>query len=760
MLHKKQLAAAGLVFCLGASVFTPASVLAETPLAGEGSSGNPYQITSAEDLIQFSSIVNGGDYDAYATLMNDITLDAGFTPIGGRDSGSAFTGVFDGSGHTITLNLGASSDSFEGLFSYNSGTIENVTTAGSVTGTEYAAGIAAVNRGTIKDCKNTAAVTVTGDTAFGGGISAVSYGTISGSSNEGSISAQSSGSCIGGITGTSPDGQITRTANSGAVSLSPSASDTDYKEGSAGGISGLNYNAAISISSNTGQISNTDDSGYTGGITGLNNGTIDNCFNQASISGNYYAGGIAGYLFLNEDAGNATIHNTLNTGTVSENQTGYGAVCGTNTNGTIYDNYYKEGTAPAGTGSSDNNGATVQTEDMIKSGATAYLLNGRQSADCIWYQDLSGSGSGYPSFNSEDGTIYRDTDDDNNEIFTNDSSQHKDHQFQEDGSCSICGYKSVELKGHSLTLDGAIGINYYFYIDPMYYSDDSYRIETSFTVSGRTETDPFDKSCVIATDNDGTAQAYGFQLYEKSDEMTKPITAVLNIYQGDEEVVSLKAEEFRSYDYLKTIYENEEGKFSDDLKNLAQSLATYDYYANEYFQYSASYTPEINRLALGSITQDTLAPYRQTTEDQDSYGVKHYGSSLQLLESTKMSFMASVDTASETSVDTDNLYMGYKTSGSGEDYHYVKAEKFSSYYRAFTEKVPSSDLNVLWDVAFFEKTDSGSYKQVSAIKKAGPFSYAENALRTSKNEKLHHLVQALYLYYENSASYFHAESQE
>lgn len=760
MLQFKQLAMAGLVFCLSTAALCPATVLADTSLTGEGSAGNPFQITSSEDLIKFSALVNGGDYDAYATLMNDITVDAGFTPIGGKDSGSAYTGVFDGNGHTITLNLGASSDSFEGLFAYNSGTIDNVTTAGSVTGTEYAAGIAAVNRGTIKDCKNTATVTVTGDTAFGGGISAVSYGSISGSSNEGSISAQSSGSCIGGITGTSPDGQITRSANSGSVTLSPAATDTDYKEGSAGGISGFNYSAAISISSNTGQIQNTDDSGYTGGIAGLNNGTIDNCFNQAAISGSYYAGGITGYLFLNEDGGNATIHNTLNTGSVSENQTGYGAVCGTNTNGTIYDNYYKEGTALAGIGTSDNNGTTVQTESMIQSGATAYLLNGKQSTNCIWFQDLSGSGSGHPSFDSNDGTIYRDTDEENNEIFTNDSSQHKDHQFQENGSCSVCGYESVKLKGHSLTLDGAIGINYYFYIDPMYYTDDTYRIETSFTVAGRTETDSFDKNCVIATDSAGTEQAYGFQLYENSDEMTKPITAVLNIYKDDVKVVSLETEEYRSYDYLKTIYTNENGEFSSELQNLAQSLATYDYYANEYFRYSSSYDPEITPLTLGSITKDSLEAYRQTTENQDSYPVKHYGSSLQLLESTKMSFMVSVDTSSEISVDTDNLYMGYKATGSAEDYHYIKAEKFGSYYRAFTEKVPSSELNILWDVAFFEKTDSGSYEQVSAIKKAGPFSYAENALRTSSNEKLHHLVQALYLYYENSASYFHAESQE
>lgn len=745
-IFKKRLSAAGLAFCLCVPALFPLSAAAAADLTGDGSAGNPYQISTAADLSAFSDIVNSGNHSANAVLTADISLDSGWNPIGGTDAGSAYTGLFNGNSYTISL--AQSGDGFEGLFAYNSGTVQNVTVTGQVTGTEYAAGIAAINRGTIQNCTNTAAITVTGETAFGGGITAVNYGTVSDSSNSGSISAQASGSCVGGIAGSAADGTITRTSNSGQISIQPSAVNADYAEGSAGGIVGLNYKAAVSTSWNSGEITNQDASGYTGGIAGLNNGTIKNTYNTATITGSYYSGGIAGYLFLNEEAGTASIHNTLNLGTVTSNESGYGAVCGANSNGTIYDNYYKEGTALAGTGTTDNNGATAQTDDVIKSGATTYMLNGSQVINCVWYQNLTEAS--YPSFNSDDGIVYRYTTEDGNVKYTNESEQHKDHSFNEEGVCTICGYHSVKLKGHSLTLDGEIGVNYYYYIDPMYYQDDSYEIQAEFTVAGRTVTDEFDLNSVISTGNEDASQAYGFQLYERSDEMMQSITASLNIYQGDELKVSLKSDGYKTYDYLQEIVSNTDGNYSDDLCTLAESLATYDYYANEYYKHFDSYEPAITPLALGAVTSDMLSSYTQSTGDQSDYAVKHVGSSLQLIEALKMNFFATID----DSIDPANLYMGYKIHGSADDYTYVKTDKYGTYYRGLTNKVPSSDLNVIWDVAYFTKDADDTYQQVSAIKTAGPFSYVESKLRTSDNDSLKNLIRALYLYYDASATYF------
>ena len=76
-----------------------------------------YQIGTAEDLVAFSELVNGGEITANAVLTADIDMtasSAAFQPIGKESA--MYSGTFDGQGHRIkNLNISIPHD-FVGVF--------------------------------------------------------------------------------------------------------------------------------------------------------------------------------------------------------------------------------------------------------------------------------------------------------------------------------------------------------------------------------------------------------------------------------------------------------------------------------------------------------------------------------------------------------------------------------------------------------------------------------------------------------------------
>lgn len=136
------------------------------------------EIYTADDLRAVDNNLSGK-----YKLMNDIDLSTltesggkydyngnGWEPIGsgGVYANNAFTGVFDGNGHTISglrivvssMPKGASSKTAHiGLFAYNSGLICNLTIDGRIVsnyeyGVNYIGGIVAYNNGIIRNCAN------------------------------------------------------------------------------------------------------------------------------------------------------------------------------------------------------------------------------------------------------------------------------------------------------------------------------------------------------------------------------------------------------------------------------------------------------------------------------------------------------------------------------------------------------------------------------------------------------------------------------
>lgn len=166
----------------------------EVPVSRSARSGGADSApTAINDADGFKNMVAGGSY----TLTKDIIVTEPYA--------SDFSGTFDGNGHTVTLDITASTANV-GLFSKLAGgaVVKNVITAGSISGkVNNVGGIAGTADGnvTIENCKNTASIK--GGKGAGGilGYSEPGSGfvTISSCANMGSVSGTRKQ--VGGIAG-------------------------------------------------------------------------------------------------------------------------------------------------------------------------------------------------------------------------------------------------------------------------------------------------------------------------------------------------------------------------------------------------------------------------------------------------------------------------------------------------------------------------------------------------------------------------------
>ncbi|MBQ7988483.1 MAG: hypothetical protein IJ253_08245 [Bacteroidaceae bacterium] len=104
--------------------------LAETSVwALQPNAEGVYEIGSARDLMDFAALVGSGNYNADACLTADIDMSSvsNFTPIApSTDNSTAYRGIFDGRGHTIsnlTIHTDAGFTGYVGLFSCVCGTL-------------------------------------------------------------------------------------------------------------------------------------------------------------------------------------------------------------------------------------------------------------------------------------------------------------------------------------------------------------------------------------------------------------------------------------------------------------------------------------------------------------------------------------------------------------------------------------------------------------------------------------------------------------
>ena len=359
-------------------------------------SDEAYEIGNAGQLYWFAGLVNGTLTDgtaqnlgANAVLTADIIVNKdlltsiktdedgnvtngssfkAWRPMGMADENGEFTGhykgIFDGNGHSISglyVNRDEAADDVDtwfksciGLFGYYSGVTRNLSVLDSyMRGKDCIGGICGIcgynDGGTIQNCYS--AATVCGD------------------------------SYIGGICGRSEGDSIIENCY-----------NTGYVYGatrSIGGICGDNY-STIESCYNIGII---EGNFMVGGIVGVSSGLgntiwIKDCYNRGNVIGDTKdIGGIGGYI------GSSLVENCYSQATVSGN-TNVGGICG-NSNKVDFQNAYYDSNLYTGDAIGCLKDATAEKTEgkpsqAFESGEIAYLLQaGREEA--IWGQTLSGN---------------------------------------------------------------------------------------------------------------------------------------------------------------------------------------------------------------------------------------------------------------------------------------------------------------------------------------------------------------------------------
>jgi hypothetical protein len=184
---------------------------------GDGTSTNPYQISTPAELAYFSQNVNAGTTYAgvFFILTNDLDLNSQpWTPIG--NSTNAFKGTFDGNSHLISnLTVNLPTTTGVGLFGYvQDALVKNI----GIAGVSTVSGYGSVG-GIIGRCVVYAA------SGFG----------MSGCFSNATVSSVSSTDCVGGIVGIFRSTQTASPTN-------PNLIDNCYSKGN---ITGNNYVAGI-----------------------------------------------------------------------------------------------------------------------------------------------------------------------------------------------------------------------------------------------------------------------------------------------------------------------------------------------------------------------------------------------------------------------------------------------------------------------------------------------------------------------------------
>ena len=197
-----------------------------------------------------------------------------------------------------------------------------------------------------------------------------------------------------------------------------------------GGICGSNYKTGTirncySEANVTGVVVANKSGFDIGGVVGENNGTVENCYNTGNVVGNKWVGGVCGY-------NDGTNNNCYNTGKVT-GTSNVGGVCGQNDKGTLTNCYYL-----ADSETNNNDSTFGKTAEQFASGEVAYLLNGSESTDVAFCQNLDNGEptDATPVLDSTHGTVYQFTNCNHADTYTNNKdAKSGDHSWDDNGFC-------------------------------------------------------------------------------------------------------------------------------------------------------------------------------------------------------------------------------------------------------------------------------------------------------------------------------------
>lgn len=276
------------------------------PSVDDGSTGNPYEISTAAELAWFRAYVNEGNLSVCAKLTDDIDLkdfchaadasnniEKSWELIGSYDSypNKAYKGVFDGNGHTISnLYIKVQREGVGFFGCARGGSIKNIT----------------FDNAQVENTGNDYNYSMTGIVVGAG------FATLQNLKTLNNCSVKSGAKSLGGIAGNARN----------CSNLENNATVIGVYE--VGGIVGVvDGKATLSSCVNNGMVTGNR-SGRCGGIVGsLYKYTIEDCANYGNVTGTKEIGGIVGYAY-----GNSTIKRTLSSGDITSQESSAGIIVG------------------------------------------------------------------------------------------------------------------------------------------------------------------------------------------------------------------------------------------------------------------------------------------------------------------------------------------------------------------------------------------------------------------------------------------------
>ena len=256
---------------------------------GEGTEASPYQISTVSDLFTLKEWMNYLDKETvglHFQLQNSIDMENTWIQFGGF-RGTAFSGVFDGNGKTISnlkYETGIGFNSLFGKFALGA-VVKNLTVSGTITENQSsnAGGIVGTNEGTVIGCTNL--IDIKGR-HYAAGIVRDNHGKVIACVNKGNIEC-SSGSLSGVVAQQSDGGEIIACYNIGKIE-GKSISDTRT-----GGILSEAFGGSIKACYNTGEL--------IGDVPGNVCGRVFTYYPQSiNFSNCYWSGNTYGAVGLNE----------------------------------------------------------------------------------------------------------------------------------------------------------------------------------------------------------------------------------------------------------------------------------------------------------------------------------------------------------------------------------------------------------------------------------------------------------------------------
>ena len=321
---------------------------------GDGSVNYPYEISNLAEWNKFVSISSDNNFSGKNfKLMDNIG------PITNKigSYGTGFSGIFDGNGHTVTVNwnydTGTANQGFVGHLNAG-GVVKNLTLNGTLTinrtdnDAKIGSFVGVLSGGSVLNCTSNVAITTKGFCV--GGIVGISDNTASyvqNCINNGDITDQSTttanhtiggivgiasskitiedcrnngdihgtGVQIGGIIGKSVSSILNNCENYGEISTT--SNNTNTGNTGIAGIAGLAGTASVFTScKNYGDV--TGSCSMVGGLAGKFDGTskLISCANYADITGLDQVGGMAGRNYGSSSTSFTLIKECINEGTV------------------------------------------------------------------------------------------------------------------------------------------------------------------------------------------------------------------------------------------------------------------------------------------------------------------------------------------------------------------------------------------------------------------------------------------------------------